>query len=150
MSTHSDNLDFDKILSETGIEYLTGESCAYSMRILCDITPDAESILSEFLGGNIEFNQPAWNGYNGALHSIMLTRSMLFDLALFVALHKYALVVYYDCSKHGLQPMHRGYMSLDDYQTELNEHTWLQDSINRVWHGSTSGRNVHQFSGRME
>ena len=138
----------DKVLKEYGFTYLTSESCAYSMRVLLDINQNAEDILSEFLGNNVTFNNAAWNGLNGEKHSVMLTRSMLHELALFILLHKCAILVYYDGKR--LQPFYRMYDNQDELDQDKTDFPFLNDSIVQVWHGSMCDRNRHVFSGRLD
>jgi len=138
------------VLKSKGLDILTGEACGYSMRLLCDITPELEDLLSEYLGGSIEFNQDAWNHRNGAIHSVMLARSMITDLSIFALLHEYELVVSYNMEKQGLHNQYRAYPTRQDFENELVEHTWLNDCIERSWYGQKQSRNVHQFSGRKE
>ena len=49
-------------LEKVGIVPLTGESCAYVMRILCDLTGSGEDLLKSYFGipGNSKFADP-WN-----------------------------------------------------------------------------------------
>lgn len=67
-----------------GIRPLTGEACAYSMRLLCDLTEGGAALIRDYLGLPADCQlAPNWN--SGAVASIMLTREQLKPLALFTA-----------------------------------------------------------------
>lgn len=71
-----------------GITPLTGEACGLGMRVLCDLTPAGEKILTDFLGGNVSFKKGSnWN--SGAVSSVMLPYSILKELGAFVLLTRY-------------------------------------------------------------
>lgn len=75
-------------LEQFGIRTLTGEACAYSMRLLCDLNDEGVSLLMDYfgLGGNPFFPSP-WNStVNGkpAIASVMLDKTLLQSIALFI------------------------------------------------------------------
>lgn len=82
-------------LTQFGINALTGESCAYSMRLLCDLNEDGVDLMRQFLGlpatvGMEElYSQFSsnWNSRVGdkpAIASIMLPRGVYDDLCRFI------------------------------------------------------------------
>ena len=48
-TTYSQN-DRREVLRELGIELLTGEACAYSMRLLCDLNEDGMMLINKAFG----------------------------------------------------------------------------------------------------
>lgn len=127
--------------------YLTSESCGYSMRILFDIDQQAENLLSSFLGGQVEFNNTGWN--SGEKKSVMLTREILLPLYIFCQLEIYyrvALVTDYEsCNKIGVRPFIRFYDSMEDCNLELPKLREVGYNY-RIYSGKN--RNTHAFSGR--
>ena len=85
-------------LSEFGINYLTGEACAYSMRLLCDVNEEGKRTLEAFFGGTVTIAEGSnWNSeVNGseAIGSVLLSRGIFEDLAAFCLLSKYSGEVY--------------------------------------------------------
>jgi hypothetical protein len=70
-----------------GFKMLTGESDPYGMRLLVDLTPQAQEILWEFFGmprSNKYF--PDWNG-GEATGSCLLPRGLLVELAKYILFH---------------------------------------------------------------
>lgn len=69
-------------LNEFGIRALTGEACALSCRLLCDLTDQGQSLIREFMGlpHDAKFTDN-WN--SGATGSCFLPLSILPDLAAF-------------------------------------------------------------------
>ena len=71
-----------------GINCLTGEACAYSIRLLCDLNEDGVKLLNDFYGGNIKFSEKSnWNqkvNNKPAVASIMLTDGVMVDLFKFI------------------------------------------------------------------
>lgn len=61
-----------------GINPLTGEACALSMRILCDVNADGAALMREYLGLPLDCAlSPAWNSTVGgkpAVASVMIER----------------------------------------------------------------------------
>lgn len=82
-------------LSQFGINVLTGEACAYGLRVLCDLTEDGAELVSAFLGGLRAGSAGATGDYpfqrnwnSGASYSVMLTRSLLFNELVVFALFR--------------------------------------------------------------
>lgn len=139
-------------LRKYGIQYLTGEADAYSMRMLCDVNEEGKQLLETFFGGNVEIKQGSnWNStVNGkpAVGSIMLPYSIFQDLAVFCLFHvdrMYAVV---------LDP---GFYFGIESKAVYEEHAdWLVQKkvkINFAWTDKpnvslTRDRNSHQMSER--
>ena len=75
---------------EFGIDALTGESCGYAMRLLCDVTASGKAIIEQFFGNRITI-EPGSNWNSGSKNdphvgSIMLPRSIIVDLGAFCLL----------------------------------------------------------------
>ena len=140
-------------LTPFGINYLTGESCAYGLRILCDLSEQGVSIMREFLSAD-SFSQ-SWNSRVGdapAVASVMLTRSVFRDLALFISFH---------VLKHSFAVVGTG-GTVDSYSDEfLVEHkidretarehflgSWYNNPVQYSKTPSIGGRSVHAFTER--
>lgn len=83
-------------LTQFGINALTGESCGFGLRMLCDVTEQGKSLLTDYFGcANLDLS-PAWNSHtNGepVVGSIMLSHQLLRPLAEFVFFTKGALAI---------------------------------------------------------
>ena len=83
-------------LRQFGINYLTGEACAYGMRKLCDVNEDGVKLLSDFFGCpelNLAQNWNSMVGEKPAIGSVMLTLSCVQDLSQFAFFAHGALAV---------------------------------------------------------
>src|SRR5947209_18489014 len=67
-----------------GLDLLTGESCAYMLRGLFDVTVAGRKLINEFFCTDMKLPEN-WNG--GAFGSIMLPYEILRPLALFTLLN---------------------------------------------------------------
>jgi hypothetical protein len=138
-------------LEPFGIQMLTGEACAFSMRLLCDINQKGLDLIQEYLGtGEIEVNSQWKNGDIGGcgerIGSMMLPHSVLWDLLVFAHLKQGFTVV--RC-RHDI-------LVLDD---DDKAH-WKREDLSSVYDvvryydaigGPRVGtRMVHQMSGRSE
>lgn len=147
-------------LEQYGIIALTGESCSLTMRLLCDVTGSGKELLERFLGGSVTIHTGSnWNSSKGAVGSVMLSYGMLTELMAF-ALHlreKFNLIV---STKNGCV-IGVNWREVESYlkeaggkMTDWNELVTLcYGEIDRRWacmEGAVGGRNVHQFSGRVE
>ena len=140
-------------------DVLTGESCAYSLRLLCDVSECGLQIIRNMLGVHSISPSESWNGgttklWNGVvetkMYSMMLTRNSFEDLATFALLHAgFPEVVrcYKDhefsfaCAEIADNPLVR--KANEDYMVEKGY------TFHRVQNPGHS-RNEHQFSGRTE
>jgi len=134
-----------------GINVLTGEACAYSMRLLCDLDEDGVDIIEHFLSVKREGLADNWNTYVGekaAIASVMISYKLFNDLAKFILLYKGYDYVITDHQITG--------MSAEEYNKWvecgiMGEN--VQTSINPAKstnHPNVGGRNVHAFTGRIE
>ena len=139
--------DFGKF----GIGFLTGESCAYNLRILFDLTDEGKKHVLSFLGlpEDTKMDDP-WNSTvcgEPAVASILLTPAIFFDLSVFILFESanVDIVVIQDHTVSG-------------YTQEQIEGFWpgalasLEKDGARVIHNPRAkhGRNQHQMSGRVE
>jgi hypothetical protein len=78
--------DFRAFLREHGFDWLTGESCAISQRILFDISPRGQALMSQWLGGNVTFENESWNhgGKDRGWRSIKLAYESIRPLIVFI------------------------------------------------------------------
>jgi hypothetical protein len=138
-------------LDQVGIAVLTGEACAYGLRLLCDLNEDGVSLVTRCFG--MSPTTPLaknWNVHVGgkpAVASVMLGRDVFHTLARFAL---------YD----------RGYRYIIESGTEwtnlkgVNElPAWVHDGADRSAYvrirtnpknpsNSRGDRNIHQMSGR--
>jgi len=148
-------IDYSK-LEKYGINPLTGEACAFSMRTLCDLNIDGITLLQDFLGllpldynalNEHRYFPRNWNSsVNGkpAIASCMLSRFMLKDL--------YRFILY----KEGWEVV----VENGGDWTGMSRETW--DEVKDAWPStanvhfiykcpeqpSVGSRNVHAMTGR--
>lgn len=146
-------------LQEYGINCLTGEACAYSMRLLCDLSEDGVDLMRILLGLQIarapvdQFNAN-WNSTVGgkpAVASIMLPRGILHDLIRFILFsHEKCDYVIEKCGGQGFV----GYTEADLVSYGKTAHDAAALYKGALWRNPKNpsalqgDRNVHQFSGR--
>ena len=142
-----------KDLEAYGIGLLTGESCAYGLRGLFDLTPTGAEIIASFFGlpesGSENFAEP-WNNYVGgknSVASVMLPYSLFQELALYVLLYheRFAVAVFSESAGQAL-----GFRTLKAYK-DLKEflNTDHRVVLNHEGPHAEDGRNVHQATGRV-
>ena len=81
-------------MSQFGIQVLTGEACAFAMRLLCDVNEEGLDLMSDYWGLSSLDSQPAWNRMvNGqpSVGSIMVSRTELSALATYALFREGAL-----------------------------------------------------------
>lgn len=141
-------------LKQFGISALTGEACAYSIRVLCDLSEAGRKHIAEFFGGLAEdgFNAN-WNSHVGdapAVSSVMLPRGILSDLSQFLLFQDGALAIAETPGTWlGVYAADR----LKQYEAAIKEGTWAGHLIRNPKALNPSqpvenSRNVHAFSGR--
>lgn len=145
-----DTLSQIRDLETYGIQYLTSESCAYSLRMLFDLNQDGIDLITEFFGGNIRFTEKSnWNPrVNGteALASILLMRSTVRDLMVFLLARQFDYVA--ECND--------GFVGMDEHDYDKYYKNVLDktDGFCIIKHppfnpgGVKNGRNVHAMTGR--
>lgn len=153
-------------LEKYGIETLTGEACGIGTRLLCDLSPEGTAIIERMLGITVEPRNNSWNhqGQEG-WHSMMIPRSLLKDLLIYVLAEQYPYVGMVDHRAAG------AFMSFyviglpnDEARDEWKTHVQkihMDKGANGeniyYWRLFTSGgtarngtRNRHMFSGRVD
>lgn len=83
-------------MAQFGITGLTGESCAYSLRMLCDVSEEGKALLADFFGMPEIILARNWNSFVGsqpAIGSIMLPHDIVKKLAQFAFFRQGALAV---------------------------------------------------------
>ena len=122
-------------LTQFGINPLTGEACAYGLRVLCDVSQEGAALLTQFLGAATLALHPNWNsrvGERPAVASVLLPRESLRPL------HIFAL----------LQQGH-DFVTLDD-PTGYTQDEWdrYHDPKPAAIRNPGRQRNTHEMSGR--
>lgn len=87
---------WDELKAAAGIAALTGEACAYSQRLLCDVNADGLALLEDFFGAPGLTLAPPWNSSvndKPSVGSIMLARALLVPLAEFLLASQGALAL---------------------------------------------------------
>ena len=146
-------------LERFGIICLTGESCGYGRRLLCDLTSKGAATVARFFGlasPDGELFAKNWNhGKRDDPHvaSIMLPRNGILDeLALFCCLDQgtAAGVILTDGSILVIETIKEAMDLGWDRKSMWIPSDCMYESIrgNRVYAGNV-GRNEHQFSGRV-
>lgn len=145
-------------LQKYGINPLTGEACAYSMRTLCDLSEKGVDLLREFLGLMVVLNPQTqfpknWNskvGDDPAVASFMLPNGMYGDLCKFILFHVEKMHYVYRSPDGGWY----GY-SLSDFNLNAAAFKRLEESgewerwVNTRSEAEAEGsRNIHQATGR--
>jgi len=139
-------------LKDYGINPLTGEACAFSMRILCDLSEKGIELLQDFYGLlpdtiNHQFprNMNSRVGEDKAIASCMISRGVFKDLYQFILFKEcWELILDGTCELTG--------MSKETYN-EIKD-AWPKDTkviINYKSAGqpSVGSRNVHAMTGRV-
>lgn len=142
-------------LKQFGINSLTGESCAFSMRLLCDLSEEGTDLMSEFFGlprndASLCF-APPWNsrvGDDPSIASIMLPKGIFDDLCRFalLAVSKVDVVIKQpDGSWCGYSELTNDVETM--LETLVRKDGWLRFT-NPHRAGTDGSRNVHAFTGR--
>lgn len=145
-------------LAKYGIDYLTGESCAYGYRGLCDLEERGVKLVANCLGIDPELFRAslpdAWN--SRGVKSIMLSAQMIVPLGVFACIQSNCSKVYimHDDTVVGIQSTDRP----EDVEMWLS---WNQGKYCEACHRYGAGggvalqysnpgfsRNQHQMSGR--
>lgn len=152
---------FSTMPDHLGINPLTGEACALSMRILCDMNAEGAALMREYLG--LPFDcalSPAWNStVNGkpSVASVMIERSAFPALVHFALLRKGFRYVYgrddavessgFNDSDLSHYPDLRGYIDGTAQRAGFDQGARVYRNP-RSAAPSVGTRNVHAFSGR--
>lgn len=143
-------MDYRKL----GVEPLTGEACAFSRRVLCDVSEDGAALIKDYLGLPADAAlAPKWNSQVGskpAVGSVMLSRDTMQDLAVFALLRNGALAVL--VGPHAVQGLFEADL-LARYEALLRDDASVTYSLIRNIRSPAAAigsRNVHQATGRVE
>ena len=132
-------------LRHYGINMLTGESCALSRRLLCDVTQKGKDLIMKALGVHDMSLAPDWNGHD-AVGSILLDRETLETCAILALLDEPEVKEVWVNEVghiHGLdRELLNSYVKNKAY---LDTDKWRKY---RKFERSVGGRNIHQMSGR--
>jgi hypothetical protein len=138
-------------MRQFGVNSLTGEACAYSMRLLCDLSGDGAALVADYFGlKNTSVFQPNWNsmvGEHAAIASVMLVREELIPLATFALFRMGVLAVV----ERGRRCDLIGVFDADwlkRYEDLIASAPDCGYAIRRNPRPSGGSRNQHAFSGR--
>ena len=140
-------------LKKYGIQYLTGESCVYGLRILCDVNDYGKRLIEGYFGVhglNMPYKMnPTVNGED-SVGCLTLPREIFVPLAKYCLFHEegcYAVHISGDNSLTGLtEDQCRQY--LEGYE-EQRKNIYFNFGYNPDPSISRNGRNIHQFTGRV-
>lgn len=130
-------------LEKHGIIILTGESCAYSLRLLLDYTRKGKEILERFLSTSFQ-DRESWNSGSDNSHigSIMLPYTCLEPLRIFITLQHYPVAMVTESGTvSGLTE--RDFAEYKKHQ----DSKWFKQ-LRFYYNRTGSDRNTHQMSGR--
>lgn len=139
-------------LESIGISLLTGEACAFSMRVLCDVNQKGKELIEDFLG--VTLSKEPWNSRVNnfpSVNSFMLSRETIDPLVRFSLFRdKYKYV-------YGQNAAYTGFNEED-----IPKHPFLEMVHSKGTSSFAPGllyrnpnvtgvsRNIHQFTGRTE
>ena len=136
-------------LEEYGIDLLTGESCAYGYRGLCDVTEQGAKIIKDCLGLIEDRPLPMAGNWNSkGIGSIMLPYEMFTPLAVFALIQANCLEIAITTEGGGRQI--RGLEAEDDPEqyARFIEYNQKYNTIERIIKNPGFSRHRHAFSGR--
>lgn len=133
-----------------GLNCLTGEACAFNMRLLFDVNEHGIRQLELYFGFSKLETQSNWNSsVNGepAIGSVMLSADTAWDFGAYMMLiDQYDVVIPNQDGHHGVY----GFNTQNDIGREYLEK--LREDGLRLLYGTRghdgTGRNQHQFTGR--
>lgn len=141
---------------EFGINYLTGESCAYGMRALCDVSNKGRETLCSFLGlpYDTAFAEN-WNSMVGddpAIGSMLIPRGLFKELARYIAFNVLNFKYVVEMPNGYVHAYADGYfedngLTLAKARGILNGNWYTNHALSATG-AVVGGRNVHAFSGR--
>lgn len=136
-----------------GIKYLTGEACAYSQRLLCDVNEDGLAMLQDYFGVPGLKLADAYNSEvagKPSVGSLMLARLAFEPLVEFILAEKGAIALLYRENKVV------GGLMTEDYvnrYTELSERSSASmHAVQRIYRPAqhaVGSRNVHAATSRV-
>lgn len=154
----SATLDNWDSLRQYGINALTGEADAYCMRLLCDVSAAGKKLIEDFFGNTVTVREGSnWNssvGNDPAVGSILLPYDLRTELGAFIGLHVVmaaAVVVYKETGNVTFLMTREDIERFREIMSDAQGNIFgCYIKINMAGPGSVRGRNVHQFSGRVE
>jgi hypothetical protein len=140
-------------LAQFGITGLTGESCAYGIRMLCDVSEAGKALLADYFGMPDISLSRNWNSFVGSepsIGSIMLSNDIVKNLAQFAFFRQGALAVI--CQEREVNGVFTLEM-LKAYEDYLQKYPNSGSSLRRNHSISSSApmqgsRNVHAMTNR--
>jgi hypothetical protein len=141
-------------MTQFGINCLTGEACAYAMRLLCDLNEDGAGLMMDYLG--VPMLGKNWNSMvdgKPAVASVMLHRSSVLQIAEFALMRRSPKAIVYKGGEAIMgvftQHMFEQYMKLvEDWPNTTGK--WTIRTIGRSSQPHVGSRNVHAATGRTE
>lgn len=136
-------------LAVAGISPLTGEACAFSQRILCDVSEPGRALLQDFFGVSEFATHPNMNSTVGdaaAIGSVMLPRGIWRDLAAYYAFSSGALA-YLEHPDGTLMVLYA--QELLDRYTERTDISIVRNPATSSLAPRVGSRNVHMATGRV-
>lgn len=133
-------------MRQFGINALTGESCGYNLRLLCDLSEQGKELVQRYLGLPMETPMFSnWNQYvgeAGAVSCMMLNKDSLVGLAMFCMFVKGCVVV--------LRSDGGELIGLDSDDERYEAYMGLAEKLNWGVHPNYSRpeRNQHAMTGR--
>ena len=134
-------------LRQFGINVLTGEACAYNLRLLCDVSEEGREAALEWLGLPHDTKLAApWNSTvdgRPAVGSIMLDRNAWERVGQFLLFRAGALAIAHIGVPSGIIGIFN--------DVRLQQYANSKFSLTRNYaHNAVRGRNVHAMTGRVE
>jgi hypothetical protein len=136
-----------------GIKPLTGEACAYSQRVLCDVNESGRALLAEYFGTpDLALASPMNSTVKNepSVGSIMLTRDSWNGLAKFAVFYTGGLA-YCESGVQGVTGIF-SYELLARYEafaTELHGVSLTRNHARTSDSPLVGSRNIHQMTGRV-
>lgn len=93
VTVYSQYNDQNALLKELGIDILTGEACALSMRLLCELTGKALELYLDYAGLRIDYVLVPHSNYNDPdKYALFLDRDLIANLVVYYLCHAFNVV----------------------------------------------------------
>lgn len=138
-----------KDLEVFGISALTGEACAYSQRLLCDVNEEGKALLEEFWGTpDLTLAKPWNSSVDGkpSVGSVMLARDGMLSIARFALFRDSALAYYEGADKASIVGIYTQ-ERLEQYAA--NNFPLVRNYALLSQQPHAGSRNVHAMTGRV-
>jgi hypothetical protein len=143
-------------LAQFGIKALTGEACAFSLRVLCDVNESGLELLQDYFGAPGLELADNWNSTvneEPAIGSIMLPRGITKDMATFALFRAGAVAVVYTANDSATGVFDQA--RLEEYEkasasgrNSLTGFTILRNPRISSQAPMAGSRNIHAATGR--